>query len=214
MRISELSITRSRPSHDLSGVNVIVTGVTVVGALYFAREILIPFALAVLISFVLAPLTVLLRRTGLPRGACVLVVVTVSFGVILGIGAIGASQIAQLAENLPQYQTNLREKIRTVKGATASNGAVSQATKVIEDLGREISTTKPDQPASPPTGGAPIPVEIHVPNTNPLKVATELLQPILGPLAGTGLVLIFVIFLLLQREDLRKRGSETTATSA
>ena len=126
MRPSELSVSRNSSPHEFGGVSSIVTGVTVIGALYFAREILIPFALAVLISFVLAPLAIQLRRTGLPRGACVIVVVTLSFGLILGIGAIGASQIAQLAENLPQFQTNLREKIRTIKGATSSNGAVTR----------------------------------------------------------------------------------------
>ncbi len=205
MRLSDLSVTRSRPLPDFSGQSALITGVTIVGALYFAREILIPFALAVLISFVLSPLASLLRRTGLPRAASVIVVVTLSFGAILGIGAIGASQIAQLAEKLPQYQANLQEKIRAVKGATSSNGAVSQATKVIEDLGREISKTTATPQPNPAAVGAPIPVEIHAPNTNPLKVASELLQPILGPLASTGLVVIFVIFLLLQREDLRDR---------
>ena len=205
MPLSEFSVARPRSSNELGGVGSIVTGVTVVGALYFAREILIPFALAVLISFVLAPLTNQLRKTGLPRGACVVVVVTLSFGIILGAGAIGASQIAQLAENLPQYQTNLREKIRTIKGATSSSGAVSQATKVIEDLGREMATTKAGAQPVPTAGSTPIPVEIHSPNNNPLKVVSEFLQPLLGPLAGTGIVLVFVIFLLLQRQDLRDR---------
>ena len=205
MRLANYSVTRSRPAPEFSGVNGLLTGVTIVASLYFAREILIPFALAVLISFVLAPLAVLLRRTGLPRSASVLIVVITSFGLILGIGAFGASQIAQLAEKLPEYQSNLRAKIRAIKGATTTSGSVSQATKVIEDLGQEISTPKSGPQAVTPAGGAPIPVEIRAPNNNPLKVASELLQPILGPLAGTGLVLIFVIFLMLQREDLRDR---------
>ncbi len=205
MRLADLSVTRSRPASEFSGVSALLTGVTIVASLYFAREILIPFALAVLISFVLAPLAVMLRRTGLPRSASVLVVVVASFGLILGMGAFGASQVAQLAEKLPDYQSNLRAKIRTIKGAATTSGTVSQATKVIEDLGQEISTPGSGPKVASPTSAAPIPVEIRVPSNNPLKVAIELLQPILGPLAGTGLVLIFVIFLMLQREDLRDR---------
>jgi predicted PurR-regulated permease PerM len=196
---------KARLNYELHAVSAVVMGVTVIAALYFARELLIPLALAVLISFVLAPLANQLRRTGLPQGVCVIAVVIFSFGVILGIGAIGASQIAQLAENLPQYQTNLREKIRTIRTATSSSGAVTQATQVIEDLGREMSANKSGPQAGPAAGAGPVPVTIQTPNGNPLKVVSDYLQPLIGPLAGTGIVLIFVIFLLLQRQDLRDR---------
>ncbi len=196
-----------RSNSDAVAVSSIVLGVAVIAALYLARELLIPLALSILISFVLAPLTNQLRRTGLPQGACVIAVVTFTFGAILGIGAIGASQIAQLADNLPQYQTNLREKIRTIRTATSSSGAVNQATKVIEDLGREMSSTKPGPQTGtvPATAPGPVPVTIQAPNNNPLKVVSDYLQPLIGPLAGTGIVLIFVIFLLMQRQDLRDR---------
>jgi predicted PurR-regulated permease PerM len=196
---------RMRANTEPHAVYAVVMGVTIIAALYLARELLIPLALAILISFVLAPLTNQLRRTGLSQGACVIAVVTFSFGVIFGIGAIGASQIAQLAENLPQYQTNLREKIRTIRTATSSSGAVTQATQVIEDLGREMSATKPGPQVGPATGPGPVPVTIQTPNGNPLMVVSNYLQPLIGPLAGTGVVLIFVIFLLLQRQDLRDR---------
>ena len=197
-------------NHDLATVANVLTGVILVGALYWAREVLIPLALAVLITFVLAPMALGLRRIGIPRAPAAIAVVIFSFGIILGVGALGASQIAQLAENLPQYQLNIRDKIRAIKGSATSSGAVSRATAVIENIGREISDGK--QPSSMPTtprldqpGGAPIPVEIRPSNSNPLKVATEFLGAILSPLASTGLVILFVIFFLLQREDLRDR---------
>jgi predicted PurR-regulated permease PerM len=183
--------------------------VCIVAALYFARDVLIPISLAVLISFVLAPLALALRRVGLSRGPAVIAVVVLTFGAILGIGAIGTSQISQLAEQLPQYQLNIRDKIRTLKGATNSKTA-AQATAVIEDISKEISGSKavPSAQQSLPAGSkdvAPIPVEIRTANSNPLKVAVDFLQPIISPLATTALVILFVIFILLQREDLRDR---------
>jgi predicted PurR-regulated permease PerM len=191
------------------GLTTVVTGVCIVATLYFARDVLIPISLAVLISFVLAPLALALRRVGLSRGPAVIAVVVLTFGAILGIGAIGTSQISQLAEQLPQYQLNIRDKIRILKGATNSKTA-AQATAVIEDIGKEISGGKavPSTQQSLPPGSkdvAPIPVEIHTANSNPLKVAVDFLQPIISPLATTGLVILFVIFILLQREDLRDR---------
>ncbi len=200
---------RGADTPQSDGLATVVTGVLIVAVLYFAREVLIPIALAVLISFVLAPLALALRRVGFSRGPAVIAVVALTFGAILGIGAIGTSQISQLAEQLPQYQLNIRDKIRAVKGATNSKAA-TPATAVIEDIGKEISGGKalPSTQQTLPSGskdGSPIPVEIRAATSNPLKVAAAFLQPINSPLATTGLVILFVIFILLQREDLRDR---------
>ncbi len=188
----------------------LVSGVTVVGVLYLAREVLIPVCLAVLISFVLAPLAQQLRRRGVAQAPAVLTIVLLTFGAILGVGALGASQISQLSEKLPQYQENIRNKIRTLKVSTTGNSAVARATTVIDDLSKEISGNKPPPPRDPlalprSTEPQPIPVKIHTPNANPLKIATDFLTPVLNPLASTGLVLLLVIFFLLQQQDLRDR---------
>lgn len=213
-------VTPVRPTQapDLAALASLLSGVIVVAVLYLARDALIPLALAILISFVLAPMARALRRLGLPRVPAVVAVVGLTFGAILGIGALGTTQISQLAEQLPQYQANIREKIRTLKGATNSSVA-TRATSVIEDIGREISGSKPSQtsPATQPLGSrdaAPIPVEIRPSTSNPLKVAAEFLQPIISPLATTGLVVLFVIFILLQREDLRDRVIKVLGTRA
>jgi predicted PurR-regulated permease PerM len=209
MRNDFATPVRSGQPPDIATLASILSGVTVVAILYLARDALIPLALAVLISFVLAPLALALRRIGLPRTPAVVAVVVLTFGAILGIGTLGTTQISQLAEQLPQYQTNIREKIRALKGATNSNVA-TRATSVIEDIGREIVGGKPPptSPATQPLGskdGAVVPVEIRPSTSNPLKVAVDFLQPIISPLATTGLVILFVIFILLQREDLRDR---------
>ena len=80
---------RPNQGQDLAPVAAILTGVTVVAALYLARDVLIPLALAVLISFVLAPMAQALRRIGIPRVPAVVAVVVLSFGAILGVGALG-----------------------------------------------------------------------------------------------------------------------------
>src|SRR5450631_720084 len=89
---------------DSTALLSIVTGTTIIAALYFAREVLIPLALAILISFVLAPLAHALRRLGLPRIASVIAVVAFSFAAILGVGALGTSQISQLTGDLPNMK--------------------------------------------------------------------------------------------------------------
>ena len=202
--------SRKTDNSDLSAAVSILTAVTIVAAVYFARDVLIPLALAVLISFVLAPMAHALRRIGVPRAPAVIAVALVSFGAILGVGALGTSQISQLAENLPEYQQHIRDKIRDLRGSTTGSGAVSKATSVIDDIGKEISGSKPVPPVGPlavtPTkDAAPIAVEIRPSDANALKVASEYLVAIFSPVASTFLVILFVIFFLLQQEDLRDR---------
>ena len=139
MQNSPSATTRALQLQDLATLASILTGVIVVAALYLARDVLIPIALAVLISFVLAPLALALRRTGLPRVPSVIAVVALSFGVILGVGALGTAQLSQLAEKLPQYQSNISDKIRSLRGSAAGDGTVSRATSVLKEIGREIS---------------------------------------------------------------------------
>jgi predicted PurR-regulated permease PerM len=194
--------------HDTTAMEFAITAAIVVGGLYWARDVLIPLALAVLISFVLAPVVLAVRSTGLPRTPAAILVVLIAFGSILGLGALGATQLSQLVDNLPQYQQNIKNKIRLLRGV--SDGAMAaRATSVIEDISRELTGGRAQEAASPRVAGGPgvvpLAVEVRAPNPNPLKVASDLLQPLLNPLASTGLVILFVILFLLQREDLRDR---------
>ena len=157
MQNSPSATIRSHQLQDLATLATILTGVIVVSVLYLAREVLIPIALAVLISFVLAPLALVLRRTGLPRVPSVIAVVAVSFGVILGVGALGTTQLSQLAEKLPQYQSNISDKIRSLRGTTAGgvsvlvfmlSGSVYDSVGAIVD--KPIVTAVPLPPAMPP----------------------------------------------------------------
>src|ERR1700734_4224819 len=79
----------------------LATGVVVVSALYFARDVLIPITMAVVLSFFLAPIVKLLQRARLPKVAAVIVAVLAALAVILLVGAIIPPPIKALVGNLP-----------------------------------------------------------------------------------------------------------------
>ena len=89
----------------------------VVAALYLGRDVLIPLALAVLLSFVLSPATTLLRRLGLGRVPAVLLVVVTVFALVTGFATLVTTQVTGLADNLARYESNFRAKIRASERA-------------------------------------------------------------------------------------------------
>jgi len=184
--------------------------VVIIACLYFGREVLVPIALAVLMSFVLAPPILLLQRWHLPRALAVGIVACAGFAAIFGLGAMTVSQFHQLAGDLPHYQSTLRTKIQKLRGATAGTGTLERASKVLQDLNSELD--KPSHPPATapvaglsPSGVQPIPVEIKQPDPGAIETLAALFTPLLHPLATTGIVVIFVIFILAQRQDLRNR---------
>jgi predicted PurR-regulated permease PerM len=197
----------------MGGVSVAILTAIMIGTLYLGREVLIPIALAILLSFVLAPLVRLLQRCHIPRGLSVVSVVLLAFIAIFALGGVIAAQLTQLAADLPRYEANMREKIKSVRGTTATSGTLERAADVLQDLGKELN-----KPKDPATGVAnqsqspsaaqeprPIPVEVRQPPPTALESIAALLSPLLRLLTTTGITAIFVIFILLQREDLRNR---------
>ena len=189
----------------------VLVGAAIVAALYFGREVLLPMALAVLLSFVLAPLVKLLQRFYLPRFAAVTIVVLLAFGVISGLATLMFAQVSQLAGDLPRYQSNLAEKVQALRGATTASGTLEQASQVLQNLQKELDrpkTTNPT-PATAPDAGAlpdrPIPVEVRQPDPGALQTLATLIASLIHPLATTGIIIIFVVFILLQQQDLRNR---------
>jgi predicted PurR-regulated permease PerM len=198
------------PTGTLLGVLV-----TAVAALYFGQEILMPVALAILLSFALAPVVMRLRRWRLGRVPSVIGVVALMFVLIIGFGMVVGTQLVDLANNLPSYEQNIRAKIRSLRGAAAGGGIVDQASEMLRDLSKELDEATQQRTAgvvesrTQPEGGIdvvrPIPVEIHEPQPTPWSEIQNLLGPLVAPIGTAGIVLVFVIFMLLQREDLRDR---------
>jgi predicted PurR-regulated permease PerM len=197
----------------MRGVAAAVATAIIIGALYFGREVFVPIALAVLLSFVLAPLVGFLQRWHIPRGLSVISVVLLAFMGIFTLGGVIATQLTELAGDLPRYQFTMREKIKSVRGATATSGTLERAADVLQDLGKELNKPK-DTATSPSTPlqsaesrqeAKPVPVEVRQPPPTALENLAALIAPLIRPLTTTGITAIFVIFILLQREDLRNR---------
>lgn len=196
-------------------VGTVVIGAVAIAALYFGRDVFVPMALAILLSFALAPPALLLRRCHFGRVPSVVTVVIVAFIAISGLGVLLGNQFAYLAESLPQYQYNITEKIHSLQGAATNGSLVQRITTMFRDLDKEISkptdkstNDRPQALRAPPRAAQPqaaAPPEIHQPNLAPMQVAQGVLGPLLQPLATAAIVVVLLIFLLLQREDLRDR---------
>ena len=207
---------RARTSEELiallSAVATAILAFIIITTLYFGREIFVPIALAILLSFVLAPLVGVLQRIRMPRGLAVVSVVIFAFVLIFAMGSLLATQLTQLAGDLPRYQSTISEKIQSFRETTAGRGTLERASGMLKDLSKELEKPK-DAAAgtgsilSPkaPAPLTPVPVEVRQPDPSALESLQSLISPLLHPLATTGIIIIFVIFILLQREDLRNR---------
>ncbi|WP_043833757.1 AI-2E family transporter [Muricoccus aerilatus] len=208
------------PSPELAHLVNVVVGVVIVSALYLAREVLIPITLAILLSFVLAPLVALLRRVGLPHVAAALLSVVLALGVLSLVGSIIGVQIAGLASNAPSYQTAIQQKVESVQGAAfgrineLSRRLNNQSTPAGAPDGAAPAAPMPpvERPALPGLPGSessgdrrPIPVEIQQGGSSTIELARKFLSPVLGPLETTLIVFIVAVFVLMQQADLRDR---------
>ena len=202
------------PADSVANVAI---GAFIIAALYFGREVFVPMALAILLSFVLAPLVKGLQKLLVPRALAVFAVVLIAFATLATLTMAMVGQATQLASDLPAYQNTIRAKIAALKGSSPESGVLSRAADVLQDLGKELDRPKMDAPARselPSPGEArPIPVEVHQPEPGAIQTLQAFLAPLIHPLTTTGIVLIFVVFILLQREDLRNRFIRLTGTS-
>ncbi len=191
----------------LDGLMTLAVGVVVVAGLYIGREVLIPITLAVLLSFVLAPLVRLLRRAHLGRTPSVLLAVIAALGIILGLGAIIGGQVAQLASDIPRYAATIEQKVDTVRTQTLGRMATltGQFGNRLRQAGNNAAEATGAEPEAAQEGPKPLAVEVRQPAASPIETAQSILEPILHPLATMGIVLIVTVFILLQQEDLRDR---------
>jgi predicted PurR-regulated permease PerM len=208
-----MSVLRRSPAHSSIGAVVLVFAI--VAALYFAREILIPLAFALTLTFLLTPAVSFLEKLRLGRVLPVILTVLVSMAAAGWITWIIANQLVDVATQLPTYRQNIHAKIEALRNG--GKGPLGRAADSAQDIGREISG--PDASAISPTPTVqnpqqrnalkapktPVPVQIVPPRTSGLADLPELVKPFLAPLGRAGMVLIFTIFMLVKREDLRNR---------
>ena len=193
------------PAPDASRVMTLF--VMIVATLYFGKEVLVPVTLALLLAFVLAPLTTLLRRLHLGKVPAVLLGVILALGLILAIGGVIGSQIAELAGEIPKYAATVETKVANVRSYT-----VGRLTHLADSIGSHKAHAAPTAAATATAGGgtapataAPAAAQAPATSSSPLELARTYLSPILSPLATLGIVFVVAVFALLQREDLRDR---------
>jgi predicted PurR-regulated permease PerM len=192
-----------------SGLLTLAVGVVIVAALYVGQDVFVPIVLAILLSFVLAPLTSLFRRTRIGRTPSVILAILLALGIIGAIGTVIGLQVATLAQDLPRYQSTIVQKLDGLRGSAVGR-ALSYAGSLGKQVQKATEQTAQPEPAAKTAPVAdpepkPLPVEIHEPEPSGLVLAQRFLGPVIHPLTTAGLVLIITIFILLQREDLRDR---------
>jgi len=208
---------RPETQSDISKLYTLLLIVTVVATLYLASEILIPLALATLLAFILAPSVSRLQRLKIGRIPSVLVVVGAVFMLFVAFGWIVTNQLGSLAGDLPKYESNLVSRIDALKQGQST--ALSRVQNVFKRLDREIraaedkskaveqgkAVAKGDPKVDEIVDVKPVPVEIVDTTPAGVGIVTGLLPEAFGMLATLGIVIVFLIFMLLAREDLRNR---------
>ena len=187
-------------SGNLPSLIAVATSVLIIASLYWAQAVLMPIALSIMLTFLLSPVASALERTGLGRLPSVILIVVLAFSLLGGIGWIVTRQFGSLANELPKYTVNIRQKISDVRGA-GKGGALEKVQKAIEEVEDEIQ--KKEKPVKGKEKPRPVVVEPQESSSFwPISLAPAAM---LEPLAAAGLVIVLVIFMLIQREDLRNR---------
>lgn len=188
---------------------MLIAVIVAVATLYFAQRVFIPFALAVLFAFLLTPVVRLLDRMHVPRAASSLIVVLVS---VIGVGVLSwmvMGQLIDVANQLPAYRAQIRRKVELIR--RSSNQGINRAAGSVSEIGKELVSPG----SSPATSGQgrsgaptdkegppkPTPVEIVPRPGNPL----DPLNGFVDPVSTFAIVVVFTIFMLMRREDLRNR---------
>lgn len=180
----------------------------VAAVLYLGQDMFLPLAIAMLLTFALSPLVTQFRKRGVPLTAAVLVTAFLAFSAIAVFSLMVASQLSTLARDLPTFQDNIITKLDGLKQQGGDSGLVARLTDMATAINSEIRTAFPSAETGEATRAAPTdaPVQVEVvERQSPLDTLVSLVLPLVSPIATTGLVVVIVIFMLLEREELRDR---------
>lgn len=193
----------AQPMHQ-NLVNGLVIFLSICAILYFGQQILIPIVLAILLSFLLSPLVRMLQKIRIPKTVAIIGVVLIAFTLLFGVAAMVATTLTNLASDLPRYESNLRDKARSLKFATSGGDTIEKAANVLKDLQTELQ--KPDQSAlSTGISVKPIPVELRQSSFGPLDPVISIVSVLIHPMTQLGIIILMVVLILFNKEDLRNR---------
>jgi predicted PurR-regulated permease PerM len=205
-------------------------------ALYFGRDIFIPLAMALTLSFLLTPAVMRLERMHLRRGPSVILVVVAAFGVLTVIGWVVSAQMLSVVNELPNYRDNIESKINAIHVPTG--GPLARAVTSIKGLSDDLSRLVVPGPPPPAVEPKPVepsqfrhmtreglerqilkmeaeaqsknpitptPVQVVQPHESLPAYLGSLLLPVVKPLGIFAIVVVFTVYMLFKREDLRNR---------
>ena len=197
------------PGPVRTGLSVLNAGAVVVAGLYFGRELFVPLVLAVLLAFVLAPAVSLLQRARIGKAPSVLIAVALAFVVISSIGLVVGRQATTLAASLPSYSATIQDKLRSLTVGGELLGRLNASIRSLMGdggggvTGAGLGAAQTSVAVVPAPATAGLAGELDA--SSALLIVRTVVQPLFSPLATLGIVVVFVIFVLLSREDLRDR---------
>ncbi|GAC1650027.1 MAG: AI-2E family transporter [Acidobacteriaceae bacterium] len=165
--------------------------------LVFAKVILIPLAFALILAFLLVPAVSLLERHGLRRPLAVATVSAATCVCVFLAAYVLSRQVLNVAQTLPGYRANLQHRIESLHSSSASS--LEAAVEMIEDLSRDFA------PSGASAQGDALPVRVVGQRSDELHAALRVAASILEPVGQFGIIVIFTIYMLMNREDLRHR---------
>jgi predicted PurR-regulated permease PerM len=203
-------LLRSSTSTASSKSSIFIALALAIATLYFGRQIFVPLALSLVLSFLLTPLVGLLERARFGRVPAVLVALIFCFALTAGTAWEVAGQLLDITGHIRDYKTNLEQTIRSLR--PPASGALGQATATVRELNKELATVPGQAAAHAPNqeNGVthptrPLPVQVTAPPSNLVQDLRALLGPLAGPAETAAIVVIFTAFMLIKREDLRNR---------
>jgi predicted PurR-regulated permease PerM len=195
----------SSPSAVVNGAAGMIIAALLIAALYAGQDLLIPLALAGLLGFVLAPLVRRLESWGFPNGLAVAVVIVTLLAALFGGGTIAGREVAQLLEELPKHEANLRDKARFLHFELGAPGIWQKAAATLRSVEQEI--------VDPQDNSKPLQVQVAQNSEPPLFLLFEYTRKSVPSLLTAALALLLTIFVLLQYRDLRDRAVRLMGTS-
>ena len=189
---------------EVSRIGPLLALAVTVLVLFFARDLLVLFAFALMLAFLLAPAVSRLEAARAPRVVAVAITGFLAFSIICAIGYVVARQLLNVARDLPAYRLNIAQKMASVH--SPAEQSVAKAFTALEEIGEDLASSAGNTTVGVPQPALRIqPVRIVDTERSQLESATELLMRLVRPDRTLGVVIVFTIYLLMEREDLRRR---------
>src|ERR1035438_7983058 len=192
----------------LSQLLAVILAAVVIGTLYLAKTVIFPLAIALLITFMLAPLVGWLERIRVPRILAVLSTIFAAAVVLGTVGWIVGTQLIGVADDFPSYTLNVQNKFDAFRRSkttrfTRAQEEVNRLSQQIESLNADITKSRGHVAKEELGASAERPLSVREVSGNAGRV--DQLSGVLGVMLTNLLVVVFTFFMLLNREDLRNR---------